>query len=533
MHRPYRTFHMHAHTGRLDLSTRRMPEGPSSSRVHQARGTTLIALLPLLLAIIVLSASLCACGSSGTQGATTQGGPSLNVSVDGATVDSDSSPVGVVATGNSTGTAKVNATSGGSTQVQRTQDDYVVSFDNDYYLASDGTLLQAGSAQNATVSDSQTTDVTLHLDTIDYSTLSETDAEARIDDAADYIVSTGDTAKAETLKTAALKANSAAHVEAVSTTAGVLKVHYIDVGQGDSEFLELPDGKTMLIDAGPRSAAATVVSYLRAQGCTRIDYLVASHPHEDHIGGMASVLSSFEVGEVWAPKVTHTTSTYESFLDAVAAKGLSINSAVAGKRILDSGGCTIDLLAPRNNANYTDLNDWSAVCELRYGSRMFLFPGDASKGVLDGVCTDHIDVLKVAHHGSRTGTDATLVSKITPTYAVISCGVDNTYGHPHAEALAALAGVTLFRTDQQGSIVASCDGNSITFSTGATKASASSSGAAATSTASGDTTVYITKTGKKYHTEGCTSLSKSKIAISLEDAKQEGYTACSKCNPPS
>lgn len=505
------------------------------SHIYRQRFLSFLGLIALA---VLLVSSLCACNTSNsTSNATSQDATSINVSVQGSSVDSSGSPVGLVATAetadnDAANSTKAEITSNDSVQLAEGQGTYTVSFDNDYYLMSDGSLAQAGTSQTATVSDSQSTDTSLHLDTIDYSALSQSDAEAKIDDAADYLATTGNTQKADTLKSAALKASSAAHAQTVSSTLGTLKVHYIDVGQGDSEFLELPDGKTMLIDAGPRSAASTVVSYLKSQGCTRIDYLVATHPHEDHIGGMASVLSSFDVGEVWAPKVTHTTKTYESFLDAVSAKGLSITSAVSGKEMFNSAGCSADLLAPKNNASYTDLNDWSAIIELRFDNNTFLFPGDASTSITNAVCTDHIDVLKVAHHASRTGTNAALVSKITPTYAVISCGANNTYGHPHSEALTALAGITLYRTDQQGTIVASSDGSNISFATGATKASASSSTAATTSTAPGDTTVYVTKTGKKYHNDGCSSLSKSKIAVTLDDAKAQGYTPCSKCNPP-
>ena len=129
-------------------------------------------------------------------------------------------------------------------------------------------------------------------------------------------------------------------------TQGTLRVHYLNVGQGDSEFIELPNGTCMLIDAGVADAGQDIVNYIKGLGYSHIDYLVATHPHADHIGGMPAVLSAFTIGEVWAPKAVHTTKTYENFLDQIAAKGLTINTASAGKRIYDASGCTLDTLSP-------------------------------------------------------------------------------------------------------------------------------------------------------------------------------------------
>lgn len=343
-----------------------------------------------------------------------------------------------------------------------------------------------------------------------------------------------------------------------------LKVHYIDVGQGDSEFIELPDGKCLLIDAGEADEGQTIISYIKALGYSRIDYVVATHPHADHIGGLAAVLKSFDIGEVWAPSVSTNTQTFEGFLDAVSAKGLQINTASSGKSIGDGSSYTVSVLSPAVGASYSDLNDYSAVLLLTFGNERFLFTGDASVNVLSGCNIGHVDVLKVAHHGSSTGTTTALVSALSPTYAIISCGAGNSYGHPHQEALDALAGTTLFRTDTQGTVVAMTDGLTISFnvtgtvptvssstsrtssstssdnssSAGNSSSSVSSSSAAATvtpaaSSSSGDdTVVYVTKTGKKYHRDGCKCLAKSKIQTTLSKAEAEGYTPCSVCDPP-
>ena len=332
---------------------------------------------------------------------------------------------------------------------------------------------------------------------------------------------------------------------------GTLTAHFIDVGQGDSEFLELPDGRTMLIDAGESSEGSTVVGYIRSLGYSDIDYVVATHPHSDHIGGMPAVFGAFEVGEVWAPAVTHDTQAFEAFLDAVDAEGLSINAATAGKTVYDASGCTVDVISPTDGASYDDLNDWSAILEVEFGDETMLFTGDAGSGIISSAKPGDVDVLKVGHHGSDTSTTASLVSSLSPEYAVISCGAGNSYGHPHQSTLEALSSATVYRTDVDGTVVATTDGSSIEWRTGATaprenaqaqaeaEAAAAAAAAATASQAqnqddggSSGVTVYITKSGEKYHLDGCSSLRKSKIPVSLEDAKARGYEPCKNCNPP-
>lgn len=335
-----------------------------------------------------------------------------------------------------------------------------------------------------------------------------------------------------------------------SSSAGTLTIHYIDVGQGDSEFIQLPNGKTMLIDAGPTDSGSVVVAYLRSLGVSTIDYLVATHPHEDHIGGMSAVIGAFHIGEIWAPNASNNTRAFEKFLDAAAATG--INTAEAGKTIFAEEGLSATILSPAAGASFNDLNQYSVIIELVFNGKNFLFCGDATVAQTKAVCKDHIDIWKVAHHGSDDATDAALVRQLSPSFAVISVGAGNSYGLPDESVISALANTPLFRTDQQGTIVATCDGDAISFNLPAQSsadASAATVAAAKTRSAAGDSsaaaggagdanddgsaTVYITNTGKKYHADGCPSLSKSKIPISLEEAKAEGYTPCSKCRPPS
>ena len=372
----------------------------------------------------------------------------------------------------------------------------------------------------------------------------------------------------------AVEAVETAQEEAVETAEqeapeGTLTVHYIDVGQGDSEFLELPTGETMLIDAGTASEGQTVVSYVRSLGYSSIDYVVATHPHADHIGGMPAVFAAFDVGEVWAPETTHDTQVFESFLDAVDAEGLSINVATAGSQIASGNEMDIEVLSPADGASYSDLNDWSAVVLLTFGDESFLFAGDASASVVSAANAGDIDVLKVGHHGSSTSTTVSLVNALSPDYAVISCGAGSSYGHPAESTLAALSSVEVYRTDTDGTVIATSDGSSVSWQTGATaprqqveetqeetateqtqetetvqevetaqetetaqEAEPAQSAEAADDQDSG-VTVYITNTGEKYHLDGCSSLSKSKISTSLESAKSRGYEPCKRCNPPS
>lgn len=327
------------------------------------------------------------------------------------------------------------------------------------------------------------------------------------------------------------------------TASGTLRAHFIDVGQGDSSFFELPDGRTMLVDAGESDAGSAVVSYIKKLGYSRIDILVATHPHSDHIGGIPAVMRAFEVGEVWAPKVTHTTATFEKFLTAVADEGLSIQVATAGKVMAEDAGTgyRIDVLSPSSSTNADDLNDWSIIQEVTFGSTSFLLTGDASTRLIAAAGTGHVDVLKVGHHGSETSTASALVSSLTPTYAVISCGAGNDYGHPDQVVLNALAASTIFRTDLNGSVVVTSDGASVSASPAreADPAAlmvggdvASSAGASSSGAADGSTVVYVTKSGSKYHVDGCRHLQKSKIETTLAQAKADGYGPCGTCNPP-
>lgn len=260
------------------------------------------------------------------------------------------------------------------------------------------------------------------------------------------------------------KNNSEAHTEKIIS-------HYIDVGQGDSEFIEFPDGKTMLIDAGTDKYGETVVDYVKNLGYSKIDYLVGTHPHADHIGGMADVVNAFEIGNIYMPKVGTNTKTFENLLDTIQSKDMIINTAKAGMNIVssDENDYSADILAPIKD-EYDDLNNYSVVIKITYGDSKFLYMGDAEEEIEDeliGSGADvKADVIKIGHHGSNTSSSSDFVKSVGADYAVFSVGKDNDYGHPHSQTVKRWKniGAEIYRTDEQGTIVISSNGSDITAS---------------------------------------------------------------------
>ncbi len=246
-----------------------------------------------------------------------------------------------------------------------------------------------------------------------------------------------------------------------------LQIAFLDVGQGDSTFITFPGGKTALIDAGEADAGEIVTGYIKGSGHDRIDYLVCTHPHSDHIGGMQAVIEQFDIGEIYMPKVAHTSRTFEKLLLAIQEKGLKIHAAKAGVVITPEPETAMTFLAP-NSDSYEDLNNYSAVIRLTCGKAACLLTGDAEQlsedEILDSGQDVQAEVLKVGHHGSSTSSSRRFLEAVNPDWAIISAGTDNSYGHPHKETIQALKaqGVKeILRTDRLGTVVLYLDSQGI------------------------------------------------------------------------
>lgn len=250
-------------------------------------------------------------------------------------------------------------------------------------------------------------------------------------------------------------------VEITSET--VLKVHYLDVGQGDSIFIELPNKKTMLIDASISEASETIIDYIEDLNYSKIDYLIATHPHSDHIGGMKDVVNNFNLGLIYMPKVVTTTKTYENLLQAISDKGMKIKTAKAGLNMIDENDLKVEVLAP-NRDSYEDLNNYSIVLKITYKDRSFIFMGDAEKLSEDEI-TGNVasDVIKIGHHGSSSSSSAGFLKRVNPSLAVISVGENNDYNHPTETVLKRLQknNIKVYRTDLNGNIILTTDGEKI------------------------------------------------------------------------
>lgn len=250
------------------------------------------------------------------------------------------------------------------------------------------------------------------------------------------------------------------------TSANKLLVHYIDVGQGDAVLVQGND-KNLLIDAGPRSSTKNLIKYLKDLNVTKLDYVVATHPHEDHIGGMDDIINTFNIGEFYAPKKTHTTKTYEDMIKALKKKNLKITVAKLGAKSMDLGNnIKGEFLAPIKDT-YDNLNNYSAVLKITHGDNSFLFTGDAEKESEREMIQNNLDlkadVLKLGHHGSSTSTSQEFLDKVNPSIVIASLGKGNDYGHPHKETLTKIKNknLTFYRTDESGSIILESDGKNI------------------------------------------------------------------------
>lgn len=251
---------------------------------------------------------------------------------------------------------------------------------------------------------------------------------------------------------------------------GQLKVHLIDVGQGDAILVQAPSGENMLIDGGERSASGDLIKYLRAQGVRKLNVVVATHPHTDHIGGLSAVLETFPVALVCDPGKAGTSNTYSNFLDLVDKKNIPFYLARRGNRLHFANGITVDILNPTNDVGKESMNNASVVLRMTFGKISFLFTGDLEddmeKKMIKAGVNLQAEVLKVGHHGSDSSTSTLFLGRIAPKIALISVG-NNPYGHPEEVVLQRLKqrNIETYITKKQGHIVVLTDGESVSVQT--------------------------------------------------------------------
>lgn len=244
-------------------------------------------------------------------------------------------------------------------------------------------------------------------------------------------------------------------------------VHYIDVGQGDSILIQV-NNKNLLIDSGPRSDKDKLISYLSSLKLSKLDYVIATHPHEDHIGNMSTIIKNYKVLSFYAPKIQNTSKTFERMVEALKDNNLKINILRKGSNSINLGDNTrVTVFSPIDNY-YENLNNYSPIIKVEYGNNSFLFTGDAEKEVEEKIIANNddinADVIKIGHHGSSTSTSKAFIDKVNPSIAVISVGENNSYNHPNEDVINRLNGnkIKIYRTDKDGTIIFSSNGLKIT-----------------------------------------------------------------------
>ena len=356
---------------------------------------------------------------------------------------------------------------------------------------------------------------------------------------------------------------SAAYTAEAASADTTMAVHFLDVGQGLSILVQ-SQGQSLLYDGGDRGHSSFVVSYLQKQNISIIDYMISSHYDEDHVAGLVGCLDSFSVKNMIGADYVQDTKIYQSFENSVAAQGLTVQHPEPGTDFTFGGG-KFTVLSPQSISSND--NDNSVAIRLENGNNHFLFTGDAESAGEEAICDLGLDlscdVIVPGHHGSATATTWDLLQQTVPEYAVISCGAGNMYGHPHADTMEKLSdmGIQVYRSDEQGTIVASSDGSAITWSAdpcndytsgdgetagqsegenGFTAEDNSGTDAAAASEKSEqiaaaddsqEEMVWISATGSKYHSiPDCGNMNPDKAYQEpVSQAEAQGYEACKKC----
>lgn len=245
----------------------------------------------------------------------------------------------------------------------------------------------------------------------------------------------------------------------------LFSVHIIDVGQGDSIFIQTLEDKRILIDAGDEEAEHTVYSYLKRRGVKKIDVLIATHPDTDHIGSMDYIIDKFKISHFYMPNAKTDSEAFYNLLDSCKEKNLKIEYLTKGDRLKIDSSTTMEILSPSTITDKNNLN--SIVSLLNYKGYEFLFTGDAEKEneseILSSCNLPDIEFLKAGHHGSSSSSTDEFIEKLKPEAVAISCGYNNDYGHPHRSVLDTFRenGAVVYRTDKNGSLVFYCDENGI------------------------------------------------------------------------
>ncbi|MGG7165732.1 ComEC/Rec2 family competence protein [Clostridium ihumii] len=240
-----------------------------------------------------------------------------------------------------------------------------------------------------------------------------------------------------------------------------LKIHYINVGQGDGILIQ-HNGSNILIDGGPIDSSNMLIDYLTKNNVKKLDYIIATHPHDDHIGSLPYVLNYIKVDNFLAPKITSNTPTFVNLTKKLKYNNLKITPISAPKTVNLDENLTLNFISPKE-ISYDNINNYSIVLKLNYHNFSFLFTGDAEKEIENFLTSSNIDlnstVLKIGHHGSKTSSTENFISKVNPKIAIISCGMGNDYGHPHKDVLKRLNNhnVKTYRTDKDGTVLVKCN----------------------------------------------------------------------------
>lgn len=326
----------------------------------------------------------------------------------------------------------------------------------------------------------------------------------------------------------------------ITGTDGELEVHFIDVGQGDAILIR-EGSHAMLIDAGENNQGSAVAEYLESRKVAKLDYVIGTHPDSDHIGGLDVVLEAYSCERVIMPGIASDTKTYDDVIKALKDKGLSVTEPVVGDTY-SLGEASFTVIAP--NRDYGDnINNWSVGIILTYGENRFLFTGDAEETAEKDIVSNGIDisadVYKAAHHGSKTGSGEALLDAVHPAYSVISCGEYNDYGHPGARTLNSFRsrGIEVFRTDEQGTVVAVSNGTSIVWNMSPDDSWKSGEPKGSSQKNSVGIRYILNTNTKKYHLPDCRHAEDIKkenredTTATKSQLEKQGYMPCGVCKP--